>query len=178
MDNRNISIVEETNDINSTIIDNTKIILNETQDTRTVTMLNLKNGKTDKLIYYKKDNKMYSSITNKYIDLDSANLDYESNNIYAITTYSKKSSNKTYYFSYYTLSNAVGKSATEAGIVSFVIGSVGAVFPPADIAAGILGAYSAGASAALLNTSKSKNHRLCITVNPNPFRHIVGFGRY
>lgn len=156
------------------IIINEKITLNETQNTRTVTMLNLKNGKTDKLIYYKKDNKMYSSITNKYIDLDLANLDYESNNIYAIITYSKKSSNKTYYFSYYTLSNAVGKSATEAGIVSFVIGSMGAVFHPA----GILGTYSAGASATLLNTSKSKNHGLCITVNPNPFRHIVGFGRY
>ena len=160
------------------IIINEKITLNETQNTRTVTMLNLKNGKTDKLIYYKKDNKMYSSITDKYIDLDLANLDYESNNIYAITTDSKKSSNKTYYFSYYILSNAVGKSATEAGIVSFVIGSVGAVFPPAGYSYWNIGAYSAGASAALLNTSKSKNHGLCITVNPNPFRHIVGFGRY
>ena len=77
------------------IIINEKITLNENQNTRTVTMLNLRNGKTDKLIYYKKDNKMYSSITNKYIDLDSANLDYESNNIYAITTYFKKSANKT-----------------------------------------------------------------------------------
>ena len=178
LDDRNVSLVERKDDVNSTIIDNTKFTLSENQDTRTVTMLNLENGKTDKLIYSKKDNKMYSSITNKYIDLDSANLDYESNNIYAITTYFKKSANKTQHFSYYTLSNAVGKSATEAGIASFVIGSVGAVFPPAEIAAGILGAYSARASAALFNTSKSKNHGLYITVNPNPFRHIVGFGRY
>lgn len=36
------------------IIINEKITLNETQNTRTVTMLNLKNGKTDKFIYYKK----------------------------------------------------------------------------------------------------------------------------
>lgn len=178
LDNRNISIVEETNDINSTIIDNTKITLSENQDTRTVTMLNLENGKTDKLIYSKKDNKMYSSITNKYIDLDSANKDYKSNTNYTITAYSKKSSNQTYHFSYYTLSNAVGESATKAGIAAFVATSVGAVFPPAEIVAGILGAYSVGAGAALLNTSESKNHGLYITVNPKPFRHIVGFGRY
>ena len=95
LDDRNVSLVERKDDVNSTIIDNTKITLSENQDTRTVTMLNLENGKTDKLIYSKKDNKMYSSITNKYIDLDSANLDYESNNIYAITTYFKKSANKT-----------------------------------------------------------------------------------
>lgn len=58
---------------NSLIIDNNKIVFVEDDNTRTSIITNLSNGKKDKIIYYKNENKAYSSFTGKEFYLEEKN---------------------------------------------------------------------------------------------------------
>lgn len=155
-------------------VENTKITILENDKTRTVRMLSLDKGTIDELIFYKNENKIYSTITGKYTSLDT-NL--HNNNLFTYR-FARKGVNKTYYFSYHKLTNILGKSATAAGVASLVASTIGIAFPPANIVAAIFGGYSTGVSSALWDASTSKKHGIYVTVNPNPIFHIIGVGKY
>lgn len=63
----------------SLVIDNNKIDIIENDNTRTSKITDLKTGKENQIIYYKNENKVYSSYTDKTFDVENSNADINDN---------------------------------------------------------------------------------------------------
>lgn len=121
---------------NSLIIDNNKIVFVEDDNTRTSIITNLSNGKKDKIIYYKNENKAYSSFTGKEFYLEEKKLSFNSTKANNISIYNSNNgynytnvSYENFKFPYSQLALWGGGIAGMAAGIITVIGSLGITIP-------------------------------------------------
>lgn len=133
------------------------IKVNESNGIRKITITNLKTNKIDYIIYNSNNNTVYSSITNKTIDLNE-NQDLNPNE--NIITPRSVDSYETKYISYAQIKSIVGNTANTATVIAAILYFV----PGAQGIGGAVGAISTivGTINGNINASNSHGIRLKI----------------
>lgn len=145
-------------DVESTSYENKidKESIHEEDGTRKVTFYDEEKEKEEYFIFYKNENKIYSSITNQEVYLDDI---YDNE----ISTKSVKTSTKTYYISYAKLRSLTGSTATVSSLVS----SIATILDLTTL--GKISAATAILSIAGRAIPNQNNHDIRVTLSENKY---------
>ena len=142
--------VDEAND-NTVIVESEdgveRLTVTEDDNTRKVTIYNVTTGEEEYLILNKVDGSIYSSITNKTVNIDEQAPSITPR---SVTSYS------TVYISWAEFKNTIGTTATVGGVIGLILTEV----PGAQVAGGIIGTVSTIVGGGTLVIPNDSNHGL------------------
>lgn len=146
-----------------------RIMVKEDEKVRNITIYNNDTGEENHLILNKDDGTIYSSITNKTIDIDSNNRSV----LYSSPIVSSR--NKTVYISWAEIREAVGETATVGGVIGLLLVKI----PGTQVIGGSIGTISTIIGGGSLIIPKDSQHGIKFEVEIIKYyrRNRVGNGK-